>query len=46
MTYLTEKEFRDRTDEKHPDVVKDHPNHFVGAIDEYVLWPLLLACRT
>jgi hypothetical protein len=34
MTYLSEKEFKERTEAKHPDVVEGHPNYDFGAVNE------------
>jgi carbonic anhydrase len=42
MTYLTEKEFSDRTEEKHPDFAGTHPGFDYGAIHEYEYWILRL----
>jgi carbonic anhydrase len=40
MTYLSEKEFHDRVEEKHPDFAGSHPHYNYGAINEYVERPL------
>ncbi|KAE9363840.1 carbonic anhydrase [Stipitochalara longipes BDJ] len=34
MTYLTEKEFHDRTEEKHPDFAGSNPDYNYGAIND------------
>ena len=36
MTYLTEKEFHDAVEKKHPDFAHSHPDYNYGAINEYV----------
>jgi carbonic anhydrase len=42
MTYLTEKEFSDRTEEKHPDFAGTHPGFDYGAINEYENYSLMV----
>jgi carbonic anhydrase len=34
MTYLSEEEFHDRVEEKHPDFARTHPDYNYGAINE------------
>jgi hypothetical protein len=34
MTYLKEDEFKERTEAKHPDFTKSHPDYDYGAIIE------------
>jgi carbonic anhydrase len=42
MTYLSEEEFHDRVEKRHPDFAGSHPDFNYGAINEYVLYVDLL----